>query len=174
MFDLTSDDDNKVLQNRLKRSFAVFPSGRLHKGLLILKKNRVKYEGRILNGATTLMAETVLRDNREGLDCITFREFCTKVASDQEFRLCLTPLLNFLDGLNEIPLIDSSPKEIDFRWAKLIMFGSYLRDFIKSLDRYKLVTLLPEFELYEQDFLSKNPLLSQNRIHFEKAYSVKL
>lgn len=172
LFELSSEKESKDLQSRLKRTLAIFPTGRLHKGLRIRKDHRMKYEGRILSGAATLMAEAILRDDRNGLECITFYEFCIKVAKDPEFRVCLTPLMKFLDGLEEIPTIDPAKDEIDFRWAKLLIFGSHLRDLIQTLDRFKLVTLLPEFELYETDFLESNPILVQNQAEFESTYPV--
>lgn len=118
------------------------------------------------------MSEIVLQDNRNGLECITYREFCTKIITDTEFRICLTPLLNFLDGLEGVQALDIETKEIDFRWAKLIMFGSYLRDLIISLDKFNLTTLLPELKSYEMEYLKENPTLVANRSKFEKAYSV--
>ena len=110
LFESSSEKESKDLQNRLKQILAIFPTGRLHKNLKIRGDHRMKYEGRILTGAATLMAEAILKDNRDGPECITFHEFCIKVAKDPDFRVCLTPLLEFLDGLEEIQIIDPKKK----------------------------------------------------------------
>ena len=104
-------------------------------------------------------------------ECISFYEFCQKIAADEDFRQSLSPLLDFLSSLEEVHGIDySNASDVDFRWAKLILFASYLRKLVKQIDSAKVIVLLPELEKYEQDYLAEHGKLQQNIQYFEEAY----
>jgi hypothetical protein len=170
VIELASQTETKALHARIRQTVAVFPSGRLHRGLNINSENRLKYEGRILGGAQVLIAESILAKDRQASECISYYEFCQKLVTDKDFRESLSPLIDLLGDLKEATSIDSTTKSLDFRWAKIIVFGSVLRDLIEVLDGARIVSLLPEFKDYEEKYLNANQTLKQNLLYFKEAY----
>ena len=171
LLQLASDEETKALQLHIRQTVAVFFSGRLHNNFKIRQDDRLKYEGRILEGVQVLIGESMLRAADGLRESISFYDFCHKIATDEDFRQCLSPFINFLSNLEEVSGIDySTSSDIDFRWAKLILFASFLRSLIKQLDNVNVVTLLPELEEYEQSYLAEHPDLQRNIQYFKEAY----
>jgi hypothetical protein len=171
LLQLASDEETKAFQRRLKQTVAVFFSGRLHKGFAIRNSDRLKYQGRILEGAQVLIGESMLKLVGDALECISFYEFCQKIAADDDFRQSLFPLLGFLSDLEEVSDVDySSASDVDFRWAKLVLFASFLRQLVKEVDTAGVIALLPELEESEQELRSKHVELERNILHFKEAY----
>jgi hypothetical protein len=171
LLQLASDKETKALQLHIRQTVAVFFSGRLHNNFSVRQDDRLKYEGRILEGVQVLIGESMLRAAGDSHESISFYDFCHKIATDEDFRQCLSPLVNFLSELEEGSEIDySNSSDIDFRWTKLILFASYLRSLIKQLDNKNVITLLPELEQYEQKYLTKHTDLERNIQYFEEAY----
>lgn len=89
--------------------------------------------------------------------------------TDIDFRQCLSPVVSFLDDLEETDRIDpNSPS--DFRWTKLIMFASFLRKLVEHMDSSKSLALLPELEKYEREYLERNVILLHNIERFKRAH----
>lgn len=171
LLQLASDEETKALQLRLRQTVAVFFSGRLHSGFKIRKPNRLKHEGRILEGAQVLVGEAMLKEANGAHECISFYEFCQRIAADENFRQSMTPLLDFLGGLEETAEVDfSNASDVDFRWSKLIVFASFLRKLVRQIDTAEVVMLLPELGEYEQEYLEKHNDLQGNILRFKEAY----
>jgi hypothetical protein len=170
LLQLATEEETKALQLRLRQTVAVFFSGRLHHNFTIRQPHRLKYEGRILEGAQVLIGESMLKEENGLHECVSYYEFCHKIASDEDFRQCLSPLLDFLSGLEEVSGIDSESPDVDFRWVKLIVFASLLRSLVEQIDSAKVVTLLPELKEYEQNYLAGHRGLQENIQYFKKAY----
>ena len=170
LLQLATEEETKALQLCLRQTVAVFFSGRLHNNFKIRQEHRLKYEGRILEGAQVLIGESMLREQNGLHECISYYEFCHKIADDEDFRRCLSPLLSFLSGLEEVSGINSESSDVDFRWAKLIVFTSFLRKLVEQIDSAKVVMLLPELKEYEQDYLAKHRELQENIQYFKGAY----
>jgi hypothetical protein len=167
---LASDVETKAFHLRLRQTVAVFFSGRLHYKIRIRQDDRLKHEGRILEGAQILIGEMMLRQKQGLHQCISFHEFCSKIATDQDFRLCLSPLLNLLSGLKDTFDTDLNSSEIDFRWTKFIIFSSFLRNLIEQIDDAKVVNLLPEMQQYAQKYFGKHKALIERIDYFRAAY----
>lgn len=170
LLQLATEEETKALQLRLRQTVAVFFSGRLHNNFKIRQEHRLKYEGRILEGAQVLIGESMLREQNGLHECISYYEFCHKIAGDEDFRQCLSPLLGFLSGLEEVSGINSESSDVDFRWAKLIVFASFLRKLVEQIDSAKVVMLLPELKEYGQNYLAEHRELQENIQYFKEAY----
>jgi len=170
LIEFSSAEQTTEFYLRLRQTLAVFPSGRLHRHLKVEESMLLKYEGRILSGATTIISECILQDDRDGLQFMPLCTFCSQIASDQEFQACLSPLVQFLEDLVEYTQYDEQNTAVDFRWAKLILFSSYLRKLILVLDDTNSIALLPELEEYERVLVESNPKLAENIAFFEEAY----
>jgi hypothetical protein len=171
LLQLASDEETKAFQLRLKQTVAIFYSGRLHDNIKIRKPDRLKHEGRILEGAQVLIGESMLKKENGSHECISFYEFCQKIAADEDFRQSLSPLLDFLGGLEKVQSINYfEATDVDFRWVKLILFASFLRKLVEQMDSAKVVMLLPELEQYEQEYLTEHSSLQRNIQFFKEAF----
>ena len=167
---LASAEETQIFHKYLKRTVAVFYSGRFHTGFKIIKNKNMKYHGRIIDGAQVLIGETMISTLHNSFELISFTNFCKKLVKEQEFKKTFLPIITFLDTLKDIEIKDSAKDEVDFRWIKLIIFASNLRKLIKQIDTASVVKLLPETEKYEKETLSKSLQVSKNIIEFEKVY----
>jgi hypothetical protein len=170
LLQLATEEETKALQLCLRQTVAVFFSGRLHNNFKIRQGHQLKYEGRILEGAQVLIGKSMLREQNGLHECISYYEFCHKIADDEDFRRCLSPLLGFLSGLEEVSGIKSESSDVDFRWAKFIVFTSFLRKLVEQIDSAKVITLLPELKEYEQNYLAEHRELQENIQYFKEAY----
>jgi hypothetical protein len=170
LLQLASDKETRALQSRLKQSTAVFFSGRLHRGIDIRVPDRSIFEGSILEGAQVLIGESMLNKVEGSHECISYYEFCHKIGTDEDFRQSLSPLLHLLSNLESSDIDYSNASGVDFRWAKLILFGSFLRELVKEIDTAEVITLLPEFEEYEQKHLMVQEVVQNNLRYFKEAY----
>jgi len=170
LLQLASDEETRALQRRLRQTVAVFFSGRSLKDFKIREAHSLKYRGVIMEGAQVLIGESMLIEKDGTHECISFYEFCSKIATDKDFRQCLSPLFNFLGGLQEVRGITYESDDIDFRWPKLIIFASFLRELIRQIDIAKVMTLLPELEQYEQKYIAEHDDIRKNLEGFRVAH----
>ncbi len=171
LLQLMKEKETRALQLHLRRTVAVFFSGRLHEGFTIIQEDRLKYQGTILEGEQVLVGEMMLKQE-EGLHrCISFYEFCHKITTDTDFRQCISPIVNFLSDLEENWRVDPHSSS-DFRWAKLIVFALFLRKLVEKIDKSKALVFLPELEKYEKEYLEQNEKIRENIRHFKKAHPV--
>jgi len=171
LLELASDKKTREFQQSTRRPVAVFFSGRLHDKVRIRSKDRLRYEGRILEPAQVLIGESVLKEVNGSHQCISYLEFCRQLASDEDFRRWMKPLVDFLGDLEEVSGINYlQASDVDFRWAKLILFAHYLREMIEQMDSQKVTILLPELENYEQEYLKTHRDLADNMKLVEEGY----
>jgi len=117
---LASAEETQIFHKYLKRTVAVFYSGRFHTGFKIIKNKNMKYHGRIIDGAQVLIGETMISTLHNSFELISFTNFCKKLVKEQEFKKTFLPIITFLDTLKDIEIKDSAKDEVDFRWIKLI------------------------------------------------------
>ena len=169
IMELSSGDESRAFYCRIRQTAAVFSSGRLHHGIRINESDILRFEGRILGGAQVLIGESILSKDRNGSECLFYYEFCRRLVTDEEFKNGFSPLINFLEDL-KICAIDDKNTEFDFRWAKVVIFGFFLRGLVEELDSANIVSLLPEFQKYESIFLENSKILKENINYFREAY----
>jgi len=162
--------ETKSLYVCMRRTVAVFFSGRLHKNLSIRKPNQIKYQGRILEGAQTIIGESMFRRNDGPYECISYYEFCAKIVSDKDFLQCLSPITTLLQNLEVVPDVNKNIKDVDFRWAKILFFSFFLRELVEEIDTAQATVLLTEIRKEVKAYLEHNPFLKENLAFFKKTY----
>lgn len=167
---LSSRKRTRDLHARTRQVVAVFPSGRLHKGLTVRPDDPSRYKGLILEGAQILIAESVLIEGLRPSKCISYTQFCEKLVGDEDFRKSLLPLMQLLGNLVKVEKFDEDTGKLDFRWSKLLIFSKFLRELISALDEDEVVSLLKELEAAVAEHLRSNEILDKNLKYFKKAY----
>jgi len=169
---LASDEETRKFHNCLKRAVAVLYSGRLLTGYKIKedKEKNMKYHGRIIDGAQVLIGEAMISSNCNSYEIISFSEFCNKFVEDEKFRKTLLPITRLIEDLEENVLEDTNIENVDFRWTKLVIFSSYLRNLIINIDSESVVKLLPETEEYENSIIKNNEQILKNIKSFEHGH----
>ena len=169
LLEFSSDKKTRALQCRMTQTKAILCSSRCLEGFAI-KKNSIQYRGLIMSGAQILIGESMLVKKEDKHDVISFYEFCVRIASDEDFKKCLSPLMHFLTGLSEVTGITYESKDVDFRWPKLILFSVFVLELIREIDTGHALTHRRELEVYTAQYLDMHHDIRRNLDVFKRAY----
>lgn len=165
-----TDKETKSFYLNLNRSVAIFQTNRLYHELSIRDDGKLlKYQGKILAGAQTLIGESLLLKHDNHYEYKSFYQFCENIIIDKNYLYCFLPLIDFFENLKVIKYIKKDMQNIDFRWAKILFFSYYLRQFIDKEDRQKVLKLLPELKDIFENFLNDNQILKIKFKDFENS-----
>jgi len=167
---LASDEETKSFYKYARSTVAVFFSNSLFKKLSIDNTDEIKFQGKILEGAQTLLGESILSQTNDRFQIMSYYEFCRKITTDEDFINCFDPLKVFFENLKFVPDIETTSEKVDFRWAKILFFAYFLRLLVEKVDNTNAITLLPEIIIEEKKYFKKNQILNENLEQFKKRY----
>lgn len=78
---------------------------------------------------------SMLEEKYNDWEILSFYDFSLIVGQYENFRKAFAPFLDFLEGLNpNIEFEEKGDADVDLRWLRLIIFGSFLRELIVEIN----------------------------------------